>query len=273
MSIFETIKEDVVGLFEKKVPKKFGGYGWIKDASDPRDFKFVSPIKTLPKSVNMRPYMPPILDQGNLGSCTANAIANDFYAEMLRQLSLKTINHAWLPSRLLIYFNERTLEGTVKQDSGASVRDGFKTINTLGVCPETEWPYIISNFAVKPPAKCYIDALRDKTVQYLSIPQVLTQMKGCLASGYPFVFGFNVYESFESDEVAKTGIVPMPVKGEALLGGHCVLACGYDDYYQRFMVMNSWGSGWGIKGYFTIPYAYLTSANLASDFWTIRLVS
>jgi C1A family cysteine protease len=98
-------------------------------------------------------------------------------------------------------------------------------------------------------------------------------MKGCLASGYPFVFGFSVYTEFESDTVATTGVLNMPSPKEKLLGGHAVIAVGYDDKTQRFIVRNSWGAKWGIKGYFTIPYAYLTDPNLAADFWTIRLES
>jgi len=98
-------------------------------------------------------------------------------------------------------------------------------------------------------------------------------MKGCLASSYPFIFGFTVYDSFESQPVAQTGVVPMPGSTERVLGGHCVVAVGYDDSQQRFIVRNSWGTSWGIQGYCTMPYAYLTDSNLASDFWTIRLVS
>ena len=98
-------------------------------------------------------------------------------------------------------------------------------------------------------------------------------MKGCLASGYPFVFGFTVYRKLRKrSRWRKTGIVPMPAAGESVLGGHAVLAVGYDDSQQRFIVRNSWGTGWGMQGYFTMPYAYLTERNLASDFWTIRLV-
>ena len=108
-------------------------------------------------------------------------------------------------------------------------------------------------------------------MSYSRVTQSLTQMKGCLASGYPFVFGFTVYDSFESQQVANTGIVPMPASGESVVGGHAVMAVGYDDSQHRFIVRNSWGSSWGMQGYFTIPYAYL-EANLSSDFWTIRLV-
>ena len=87
------------------------------------------------------------------------------------------------------------------------------------------------------------------------------------------MFGFTVYESFESQEVAKTGVVPMPAPGEQVVGGHAVLAVGYDDSAQTFMVRNSWGTGWGQAGYFTMPYAYLTTRGLSSDFWTIRIVT
>jgi C1A family cysteine protease len=177
------------------------------------------------------------------------------------------------PSRLFIYYNERVIEGTVKSDSGAQIRDGIKVVTKEGDCPETEWPYVITKFTNKPTAQCYKDALKYKAVQYQRVAQNVNQMKGCLASGYPFVYGFTVYESFESKNVAKTGVVPMPASGEKILGGHCVLAVGYDDSQQRFLARNSWGTDWGLQGYFTVPYAYLTDPNLSSDFWTIRLIA
>ena len=98
------------------------------------------------------------------------------------------------------------------------------------------------------------------------------QMKGCLASGYPFVFGFTVYQSFESQTVARSGHAPMPMWGERPIGGHAVMAVGYDDANEWFLVRNSWGKNWGMNGYFTLPYAYLIQPGLSSDFWTIRLV-
>ncbi len=110
-------------------------------------------------------------------------------------------------------------------------------------------------------------------MQYQRVTRSLSQFKGCLASGYPFVFGFSVYDSFESDEVAKTGVAPMLAHNEKLLGGHAVLAVGYDDAAQRMIARNSWGTGWGQAGYFTLPYAYFTEPNLSDDFWTMRLVA
>jgi len=177
-----------------------------------------------------------------------------------------------VPSRLFIYYNERVTEGTVGSDSGAQIRDGIKSVAKQGVCPETEWPYNPAKFAQKPPAKAYKDALLDRAVSYQRLVQDLNQMRGCLASGYPFVFGFTVYTSFESQAVAKSGHVPMPAPSEVQVGGHAVLAVGYDDSHQSMIVRNSWGSGWGLKGYCTMPYAYLQQASLAADFWTIRLV-
>ena len=142
------------------------------------------------------------------------------------------------------------------------------------MCPETpDWPYDITKFAQKPSAQALSDALHHKAVSYQRLVNTLTQMKGCLASGYPFVFGFSVYASFESPTVAQTGVVPMPQPNEQLLGGHAVLAVGYDDAQQRFTVRNSWGPNWGTAGYFTIPYAYLTDGNLADDFWTVRTIA
>jgi C1A family cysteine protease len=152
------------------------------------------------------------------------------------------------------------------------IRDGMKVVNHQGAPPETDWPYDIAKFREKPPQKAYDDGLENQVTSYRRVTRDLNQMKGCLAAGYPFVFGFSVYESFESQDVARTGVVPMPHPGEQLLGGHAVLAVGYDDAQSRFIVRNSWGAGWGQAGYFTMPYAYLTQRSLSSDFWTIRLV-
>jgi C1A family cysteine protease len=162
------------------------------------------------------------------------------------------------------------MEGTVGTDAGAQIRDGIKSVAQLGVPPETDWPYDIEKFAQKPPQPAYTDALHDRAVSYSRLVQTLSQMKGCLASGFPFVFGFTVYESFESQEVAASGVVPMPKPAEQVLGGHAVMAVGYDDPSGVFIVRNSWGPAWGQAGYFTMPYAYLTNPDLASDFWTAR---
>jgi C1A family cysteine protease len=239
-------------------------YGWIHDIPDQRDHLYAAPgaaLAALPAKIDLRRHCPAVYNQGQLGSCTANGIAGAIQYDRMKQ----NLKPDFTPSRLFIYYNERVIEGTVKSDSGAQIRDGIKVVAKEGDCPETEWPYVITKFTNKP--------LKYKAVQYQRVAQNVNQMKGCLASGYPFVYGFTVYESFESKNVAKTGVVPMPASGEKILGGHCVLAVGYDDSQQRFLARNSWGTDWGLQGYFTVPYAYLTDPNLSSDFWTIRLIA
>jgi C1A family cysteine protease len=225
-------------------------------------------LGTLPASVDLRTQCPPkVYDQGQLGSCTANAISAAFEFGLLKQGLTD-----FMPSRLFIYYNERVIEGTVDSDSGAMIRDGIKSVHKQGVCAEDDWKYDIQRFTEKPPASCYQSALDNQALAYQRIPQSLNQLRGCLAHGFPFVFGFTVYESFESAEVARTGDAPLPAAGEAVLGGHAVLAVGYDDATARFLVRNSWGPDWGQGGYFTLPYAYLTDRGLASDFWMISQV-
>jgi len=245
-------------------------YGWQPDLPDHRDFSYASTraaILKLPVKVDLRPACPLVYDQGNLGSCTANAIGAAFEFELMKQ---KVPD--FMPSRLFIYYNERVIEHSIGSDNGAQIRDGIKSVNKQGVCPESMWQYDISAFAKKPGAKCYSEALKHQVLTYQRIVREINSMKGCLASGYPFVFGFTVYDAFESATVAKTGKLDMPKKNEGVQGGHAVVAVGYDDKSSRFIVRNSWGKGWGLKGYFTMPYQYLEEENLSDDFWTIRLV-
>jgi C1A family cysteine protease len=242
-------------------------YGWTPDRPDQRDRLYASiaapPVK-LPAAVDLRSGCSAVENQGTLGSCTANALVGNL--EFLeKQAGLQATDL----SRLFIYYNERVLEGTVEEDSGAMLRDGVKSLVRLGVCAEQAWPYVITKFAAKPPAACYLAGLDHQITSYNRI-LTLPEMRMCLAEGFPFVFGFTVYESFESPAVAKTGTVNLPQPKERALGGHAVMAVGYNDDAQRFTIRNSWGAEWGRQGYFTMPYAYLDSRNLSDDFWTIR---
>jgi len=242
-------------------------YGWVPDVPDQRDILYSAVRPTalaLPPRMDLRATCSSVENQGNLGSCTGNALAGAI--EFLERKDNVPFIDA---SRLFIYYNERVIERTVKSDAGAMIRDGIKTLKNQGVCSETRWPYIISKFAVKPSLACYKEALKHQITSYHRI-LTLDEMRTCLAEEFPFVFGFTVYESFESQEVASTGIVQMPQPNERSLGGHAVLAVGYDDLEKRFIVRNSWGTEWGQKGYFTIPYDYLANRNLADDLWTIR---
>jgi len=245
-------------------------YGWIPDIPDQRDHivRLTAPI-ALPDHVDLRPTMPPVYDQGQLGSCTANAIGAAFDFERHLQ------GHPFLtPSRLFIYFNERTVEHTVKTDSGAQIRDGIKTTKTYGVAAEKLWPYAIAKFTVKPPAPVFKAALKNQAVEYARVPQAVESIQQVLAGGRPIIIGFTVYESFESQAVAQSGVVPLPTPGEAVLGGHAVLIVGYETVagQLRWIVRNSWGTGWGDKGHFHIPARYFTNPNLASDLWVIKSV-
>jgi C1A family cysteine protease len=245
-------------------------YGWRPDTPDMRDFMLaVAPAKTLPPQVSLRRQMPPVYDQGQLGSCTANSIGAILELNELKQKE----PDAATPSRLFIYYNERVMEGTVAEDSGAEIRDGIKSVAQLGAPPEDIWPYDITKFAKKPPAKAYTQAKRHQAVRYARVVQDTIPLQTVLASGYAVSFGFTVYTSFETD-IGPDGIVPMPKPDEKVLGGHAVVAVGYKPIKGQlyFECRNSWGTGWGDHGYFWMPAAYVTSPSLASDFWVIEQV-
>ena len=239
-------------------------YGWLPDIPDKRDllYSVIKPRVKLPHKVDLRESCSQVEQQGKLGSCTANALSGNI--EYLDNFSDPGYTDV---SRLFIYYNERELEGTEDYDAGASLRDGIKTLKKTGYCWEKAWPYKIALFDRKPPLRCYEEARQHRIQSYYRIHN-LQEMLICLSQGYPFVFGFTVYESFESAAVTRSGVANMPKKGERVLGGHAVMAVGYDQKEKRFLVRNSWGRGWGQDGYFTMPFKYLET--LAADFWTIR---
>jgi C1A family cysteine protease len=239
-------------------------YGWTPDIPDGRDFLYsaIRPVVKLPKKIDLRDGCSQIEYQGNLGSCTAQALAGN-----IEFLDRRLDGEHTDVSRLFIYYNERVLEDTVEYDSGSSLRNGIKTLKNDGSCHEETWPYLISKFTKTPPARCYEEGKQHLIQSYHRI-NGLREMLVCLADGYPFVFGFTVYEGFESAAVKRTGVAHMPKKGESVTGGHAVMAVGYDQASKRLIVRNSWGRDWGMDGYFTMPFRY--AEELAADFWTIR---
>ena len=254
-------------------------YHWKRDYHDEcavyahhhPSFKLAAPV-ALPANVDLRKFCSPVFDQGQIGSCTGNALvgAMEYLENKSKEFEVggKFVNL----SRLFVYYNERNMEGTINQDAGAQISDGVKSLATQGVCTEAAWPYFTYEYAKKPSATAYTDAATRKITAYARVERTsgITGIKQALAAGYPIVFGFTVYESFESEDMAQSGVLNMPnTISEQCMGGHAVLMVGYDDASQRVIVRNSWGPQWGQHGYFTMPYAYVTDNLLSNDFWTI----
>jgi C1A family cysteine protease len=268
----------------KPAVSRIGQFGWKPDLPDYRDHVYAATaavLKKLPPKIDLRPKCPPVYNQGNIGSCTANAIgaAIQFDRRKAKQVP------DFVPSRLFIYYNERAMEGDVGMDAGAQIRNGIKSVVKQGVCPETLWPYddtpAVSDGGpwpagakptIKPGTDCYKKAQSHQAVSYQRLPRVLNSFRGCLAEGYPFVFGFSVYSSLYGPDGNPAITLPLPGAKDELLGGHAVLAVGYDDTKQVFIIRNSWGKANQDKGYFYMPYSYLTDAGLSDDFWTIRVI-
>jgi len=258
-------------------------YGWRPDLPDKRDHYLQAPEMveaSWPPVVDLRPNCPPVYDQGDLGSCTGNAIAGAIEFDLMKQAAAGGTEKDFPPSRLFIYYNERVMEGDVSDDAGAEIRDGIKSVASQGDCPEPVWPYDVSQFAVQPTQAAYDAAVQHKALSYLRLFRSQSEefnvknLRYCVASlGVPVVFGFTVYESFESDAVATTGVLPMPGPQEAAIGGHAVMVVGYKHADKQFIIRNSWGTNWGDAGYFYMPYAYVADPDLCDDFWIIKTVA
>jgi C1A family cysteine protease len=253
---------------------KAGKYQWVRDLPDSRDHIYQLAPLTLAPSVDLRQYCSAIEDQGQLGSCTGNAIAG--MIELIDKKNNKNLD----VSRLFIYYQERVIEGTVRYDSGAYIRDGLKAVNQYGAPLESLWPYTINKFATKPTTQAYSDALNRKATAYAKCTN-LAAIKNALSAGQPVTIGFSVYGSFEGawgnipHGQAGSGMMPMPNKRtEQLLGGHAVAVVGYNDTLNggRLICRNSWGTSWGDNGYFYMPYGVINDTSMSSDFWTISAV-
>lgn len=246
--------------------------GWIKQEVDNRDYISVRHTlmgaAPLPTEFKL-PITLPVYDQSQIGSCVANSGCLCY----LYEAKQKSLKNRLKPSRLFLYYNARAMRGWELEDSGAIIRDAFKSLNKEGVCTESLWKYDISKFAKKPPKSAYKNGLTHTTVRYATVPQTIDALKRTLISGACISFGFDVYESFISGNWdSTTGIMPLPKVNERIIGGHAIGCVGYSDLTQTFTIQNSWGTDWGKNGYFQMPYSFITS-DACSDFWCIESIS
>jgi C1A family cysteine protease len=241
-------------------------FGWVPDSKDERDRKYTlkSAVNLLSK-VDFRDRFPRVWNQGSLGSCTAHAVgAACLYQDIYDEDSPITV-----PSLLYIYYMTRALEGTIGIDAGATIRNTVKAVVKFGYPIDDLWPYKISDFRKRPDDNVIRSAAREKVSSYERIDRDLSHIQEVLSHGDPIVFGFTVYESVYGQDVEKTGVIPIPKKKEKVIGGHAVLACGYDDERQALIIRNSWGKEWGEAGYGYLPYHFVENAKHSGDFWTV----
>ena len=259
-------------------------YGWIPDSEEvrakaPKLMLHPRQLASVPDSIDLSSSFPDAYDQLSLGSCTANMSAG------LVQYDQKVQGLDWImPSRLFDYYNSRLIEGTTAQDAGASISDAVLALAKYGWVPELLsqsgtvipfYPYTIQKFAQQPPQACYDYAVQNKISDYARVQQDLNHLQATLAAGHPIGFGFTVYPYFESQQMARTGILKMPSWSDLTqgpVGGHAVIIVGYDNSKQMFKVRNSWNKSWGLNGYFWMPYAYALNQRLANDFAVINSI-
>lgn len=244
-------------------------YDCIKSEYKKEDYIYTSRdiLLTNKKQVDLTDNFPQVLDQGYLGSCVSNCMSN-----ALKYLLKKTKQKYFQPSRLYIYYNARVLLMGLSpdQDTGISIKNCCSAVKKYYACNEKIWKYNIKNFNLKPSIEAYENARIIDEIRYYRIDNNLNSIRLALSSGLPILYGFLAYESFESDDLAKTGIMKYPdIEKEKALGGHCVLIVGYDDDTRTVKCQNTWGTQWGNNGYFTVSYRIIQNENISWDFYII----
>jgi len=243
-------------------------YGCLPDIKDHRDIMLGRMSAAPPPLIaDLGPWMPPTMNQGPIGSCTAHGVSGAARFHIIK----RGTTYDFPMSRLQLYYDSRKSENSVRSDSGAQIRDVIKVLSQRGVGHEDLWPYDTEKWSQEPPAELYDDAAQYKALTYRRVNVDTNSIKLAIASGSPVIVGISVYESFESGIVERTGVVPMPEHGDKLVGGHCMLAFGYGQKPGYFTVRNSWGEDWGVNGNCYIPDAYLGSSVYGSDYWVIDL--
>ena len=245
---------------------QLGGYRPEKQNSQDKKYS-AGRDRSLPPKVDLRAYMTLVENQGNSNSCTANAMAGAY-----EYLTNRLLGQSEDVSRLFIYYNAREFDGDSSQDQGTYLKSCVKVLRKYGACSEKTWSFNLEQILEQPPKKAYAEATNFRVEDAARVEVDLHAMKSCLAEGYPFAFGLQLFESFQ--QAGSGGLVPMPDPDrEKHNGGHAMLCVGYSDPDQVFIVRNSWGDDWGEQGYCYIPYDYMTKPDLNHDCWTIRQVS
>lgn len=235
----------------------------VKDRIDTRDYIYRAPTSGIKASVDLRSLCTPVEDQGPLGSCTGHAVSSAM------EILLKRQRREMELSRLFIYYHARLLINTVNWDSGAYLRDAVKSVNKWGASNEKLWQYNIREYKTRPSTIAYEDARSRRATEYRRCAGA-GDIRAALSEGHPVVIGFLVYSSFMSADTVRRGTMIYPnVRRETMLGGHAVCLVGYDNGRQTFIAKNSWGSNWGDRGYFYMPYKVLEDPRMSMDFWAI----
>jgi len=239
-------------------------YNDKKDSKDSRDFKINCDKQDYHAWIDLRSQSkcPAVLNRLDLCSQTTNTVSN-----VIRYLMRKQNMKEFQPSRLLIYYYSRLLEGTQDQNTGLKLRNVMKAIKKYGFCDEKLWKYNVDMFKERPPNELNEIALGNvKNFKYFSIDSGIENLKSILSNGIPIIFNMEVYESFNNDDVTKTGMIPMParkkkicklyvtIKKEKIIGIHCVAMYGYRTSNNCFICMNSYGTEWGERGFFYLPF-------------------
>jgi C1A family cysteine protease len=236
-----------------------GGY---RDEPDARDRRFVPKLERLPQRADLSQFCGKVYQQYRIQSCSANALASAM------TLIANQLDEAIAPpSRLFMYYNARALSNAQRKDCGTTIRLAIKALARQGACPERQWPYRKDAVTLRPLRACYADA-QIRPIRYHRIAQELDLLHAALAQGSAFVFGIQAYgDTFT--QAARTAYLRLPRKTDTPLGGHALIAVGYDATKKTFIARNSLGSAFAKNGFFSIPDAYFTNPELTYDFWTI----
>ncbi len=221
--------------------------------------RMIAAAPRVPSSKDLRAAWWKIGDQGSTGSCVGWATADSVLrwqfvnAKRIKNDELLSPRFVWMASKETDPFNSRPT--TFIENEGTSLKAALDIARKFGVVKDSALPFASGKLWPGDAKTFYAHAAQLKALAYVNLGTNLTAWRNWLATKGPILTRLDVDDPWQN--VGSDGNLDA-YDAASQQGGHAVALVGYKP--GRFIVRNSWGTGWGDKGYAYASLAYAQEA-------------